>query len=171
MKLSSKILSAASLVMAAGMVMSCTMGQTMYNEYPHQSEIQAREIHATHQLNTCSMAVSKIDVVVHFPTASDKLSAHGLAEVQKVASIINDPMFRGSHVTVEGYTDAAGKDAANLDLSYRRALTVMHTLVDQFGISSGMLSAQGFGKANPVATNSTAAGRSANRRVVFVVAQ
>jgi len=168
MKSSSKILSAASLVMAAGLVMSCTMAQTVA-EYPHQSEIQAREINAVHQLNTCSMGVSRIDVVVHFATASDKLNAHGLAEVQKVAAVINDPTFRGSHVTVEGYTDAAGKDAANLDLSYRRALTVMHTLVDRFGVPSSMLSAQGFGKANPVATNSTAAGRLANRRVVFVV--
>jgi OOP family OmpA-OmpF porin len=169
MKSTSKILSIATLAMAAGMVISCAP-QTV-SDYPHQVEIPARQINPSHRLNTCPMGVTKIEVVVNFDTASDKLSARGAAQVQKAAAIINDPSFQGSHVTVEGYTDAAGKDAANLDLSYRRALTVMHVLVDQYGVPASMLSAQGFGKANPVATNSTAAGRMANRRVVFMVSK
>ncbi len=83
----------------------------MVSEYPREYAIQARSIDASHRLNTCAMGPSKVDVVVHFNSATDKLSKKGAAEVQKAAAIINDPSFAGSHVTVEGYTDAAGKDA------------------------------------------------------------
>jgi outer membrane protein OmpA-like peptidoglycan-associated protein len=167
MKSSSKLLSAAMLALAAGALGACNT-QTLA-EYPRQTEIEARQINATHRVNTCMVGVSKVDVVVHFPTGSDKLTPKGMAEVAKAASILNAPNFQGSHVTVEGYTDSAGKDSANLDLSYRRAMTVMHALVEQHNVPASMLSAQGFGKANPIATNSTASGRAVNRRVVFAV--
>jgi outer membrane protein OmpA-like peptidoglycan-associated protein len=171
MKSASKLMSLASLAVMAGSLVACVSVQST-GEYPRQTQIQARQIDATHRLNTTcpyTLTNGKVDVVVHFSTASDKLSAKGNAEVAKAAAIINAPGFQGSHVTVEGFTDAAGKDEKNIDLSYRRAVTVMNALISQYGVPADMLSAQGFGKANPVATNSTAAGRAANRRVIFVV--
>jgi OOP family OmpA-OmpF porin len=167
MKSSSKILSVLALALMAGTILSPVRAQD--SDYPRQFSIEARRIAPSHVLNRCVTTPTKIDLVVNFDNNSDKLSAKGAEQVKKVAAIINDPSFVGSHVTLDGYTDAIGKDSRNIDLSYRRALMIMHTLVDKYGVPASLLSAQGFGKANPVATNSTPVGRAANRRVSFEV--
>jgi outer membrane protein OmpA-like peptidoglycan-associated protein len=170
MKSASRFLSVITLALAAGMVVSCVHTET-FSDYPSETEIPARQISATHTLNRWSAPASpssQIDAVVHFTTGSDKLSAEDEAIVEKVAAFINSPSFTGGHVTVEGYTDAKGKPAKNVKLSYHRALAVVHAL-EAHGVSASLLSAQGYGEANPVATNSTGAGRAANRRVTFNV--
>ncbi|HEY3990349.1 MAG TPA: OmpA family protein [Acidobacteriaceae bacterium] len=71
-------------------------------------------------------------------------------------------------VQVEGYTDNVGSQAYNQKLSEQRASTVQSFLISQ-GISPQNVSAIGYGMNNPVADNSTAAGRKQNRRVEMVV--
>jgi outer membrane protein OmpA-like peptidoglycan-associated protein len=75
----------------------------------------------------------------------------------------------GLTLEVDGHTDSVGSDAVNLTLSERRADTVRSYLVAQ-GVQQDTISAHGFGKDKPVATNDTAAGRQLNRRVEIVVA-
>ncbi len=72
------------------------------------------------------------------------------------------------HLQVEGYTDSIGSDEYNQELSEKRAATVRDYLVSS-GVSINNVVAEGFGKADPVADNSTAAGRKLNRRVDMVV--
>jgi outer membrane protein OmpA-like peptidoglycan-associated protein len=72
------------------------------------------------------------------------------------------------HLNIEGYTDSIGTDEYNQTLSEKRAATVHDYLVTS-GVSMNNVVAQGLGKANPVADNSTAAGRKLNRRVDMVV--
>lgn len=67
-------------------------------------------------------------------------------------------------VEVEGFTDSVGSDAYNLTLSERRANAVAAYL-RYHGLQARRVVAEGHGKVNPVATNTTAAGRSQNRRV------
>jgi outer membrane protein OmpA-like peptidoglycan-associated protein len=69
---------------------------------------------------------------------------------------------------IEGHTDSVGSDAANQSLSERRAETVRAYLVQQ-GVPTGSVTAAGFGKSRPVASNDTAEGRHLNRRVELVV--
>jgi len=71
-------------------------------------------------------------------------------------------------VQIQGYTDSKGSARYNLKLSQRRADAVREYLIDQ-GVGSGQLTARGFGKSDPVASNSTEAGRAMNRRVVVFV--
>jgi outer membrane protein OmpA-like peptidoglycan-associated protein len=71
-------------------------------------------------------------------------------------------------VQVEGYTDNVGGGQYNQKLSEQRANTVQSFLISQ-GLSPQNVSAIGYGMANPVADNSTAAGRQQNRRVEIVV--
>src|ERR1700759_3379868 len=71
-------------------------------------------------------------------------------------------------VQVEGYTDNVGSDAYNQKLSEQRASTVQRFLISQ-GIPAQNVSAVGYGMSNPVADNTTAAGRKQNRRVEMVV--
>jgi outer membrane protein OmpA-like peptidoglycan-associated protein len=72
------------------------------------------------------------------------------------------------HLNIEGYTDSIGSEGYNQTLSEKRAATVRDYLVHS-GVSINNVVAEGFGKANPVADNSTAAGRKLNRRVDMVV--
>jgi outer membrane protein OmpA-like peptidoglycan-associated protein len=88
---------------------------------------------------------------------------------EKLAKISGIVMAHpGLNLQVEGYTDSVGSDQVNQQLSERRADTVKDYLIQQ-GVPGSAVTAQGFGKTNPVATNDTAEGRSKNRRVQLVV--
>ncbi len=69
---------------------------------------------------------------------------------------------------MDGYTDSIGTDEYNLKLSDQRAGAVQEYLVQQ-GLAQDNVTAKGFGKEDPVASNNTAAGRQLNRRVELVV--
>ena len=70
-------------------------------------------------------------------------------------------------IEVAGHTDSRGSDALNLDLSARRAETVLKYLRDG-GVQNAMTS-RGYGERQPIASNNTDVGRQANRRVVLRV--
>jgi OOP family OmpA-OmpF porin len=72
------------------------------------------------------------------------------------------------NVDVQGYTDSTGSAAYNLHLSQQRANAVKSYLVSK-GVSASALTAKGYGKANPIASNDTTEGRALNRRVAFEV--
>jgi outer membrane protein OmpA-like peptidoglycan-associated protein len=69
---------------------------------------------------------------------------------------------------IVGYTDSVGSDEYNQTLSDKRAEAVRDFLVTN-GVSMNNVTAQGMGKADPVADNSTAQGRQLNRRVEMIV--
>jgi outer membrane protein OmpA-like peptidoglycan-associated protein len=93
------------------------------------------------------------------------LRPEGVAKVEHAVGVLQgNPSL---HVVVEGYTDSIGSDAYNLKLSERRAETVRNLMVEK-GISASRITTRGFGKANPVADNKTAAGRAQNRRVEII---
>jgi outer membrane protein OmpA-like peptidoglycan-associated protein len=72
------------------------------------------------------------------------------------------------NLQVEGYTDNVGSEEFNQKLSEQRADGVRDYLVSQ-GIAADSVTAKGFGKTNPIASNDTAKGRQQNRRVEIVV--
>jgi outer membrane protein OmpA-like peptidoglycan-associated protein len=74
----------------------------------------------------------------------------------------------GLKLAVEGYTDSVGSDTFNLTLSQNRADTVRAYLVNQ-GLDPNTITATGYGKSNPVASNDTAEGRQQNRRVEIII--
>ncbi len=67
-------------------------------------------------------------------------------------------------IEVQGHTDSVGSDASNLTLSQLRAQSVSSALM-QRGVASDRIRSVGYGETMPVASNDTAAGREANRRV------
>jgi outer membrane protein OmpA-like peptidoglycan-associated protein len=71
-------------------------------------------------------------------------------------------------LTVLGHTDATGSDALNMDLSRRRAASVMAALIAR-GVPASQLDTVAIGKSQPIASNMTAAGRARNRRVEFMI--
>jgi len=73
-----------------------------------------------------------------------------------------------NRVRVDGHTDASGKEAYNEQLSVRRARSVAKVLTT-VGMKEENIQLRGLGSSVPVATNTTTAGRTENRRVAIVV--
>ncbi|WP_310620496.1 OmpA family protein [Flexibacterium corallicola] len=76
--------------------------------------------------------------------------------------------FDRTRLNVVGHTDNTGSAQHNLELSQRRAQVVSAYLMNQ-GIAPQRLSSVGYGMTNPIASNNTAAGRAANRRVEIIL--
>jgi len=74
------------------------------------------------------------------------------------------------HIKIDGYTDFIGTEAYNLDLSVKRARAIKDFLISKGAIGSN-ISIEGYGEQNPADTNQTAAGRSRNRRVEFIISR
>jgi OOP family OmpA-OmpF porin len=103
---------------------------------------------------------------INFDTDSDVLKPESAAVIKQVASGLNkNPNLK---LEIDGYTDSVGNAAHNLDLSKRRAQSVMAVLVSQFSIDPSRLTANGFGAAKPIGSNDTPDGRANNRRVEFI---
>jgi outer membrane protein OmpA-like peptidoglycan-associated protein len=111
------------------------------------------------------LIVNMSDVL--FDTAKFTLRPGARERLAKVAGILLG--HPGLKLEVEGHTDSVGGEAYNQRLSEQRAGSVRDYLIKQ-GISEMNSSpARGFGKSQPVATNDTATGRQANRRVELIV--
>ena len=112
------------------------------------------------------------DSGILFSTSSSNLSSSAKSSLSKFANdVLNQN--RDMDVTIYGYTDNQGwKNSTaeqsyqkNLNLSQERAQSVASYLLT-CGVSTNQIkSVQGMGEANPIADNSTAAGRQENRRV------
>ncbi len=104
--------------------------------------------------------------VIEFDSGSDQLTTRGKAVLDELA-----PIFEKSPDTyfeVGGHTDSQGNDAANLQLSDRRAVTVKKYLVGK-NLKAERFTTKGFGETQPIADNNTDEGRQKNRRITFTV--
>ena len=99
---------------------------------------------------------------LRFATGSDALDAESSQQLRDIVDIMRT--HPRAKADIKGYTDNAGNEAANLELSRNRATAVMNEIAD-LGIDRSRMTAEGYGEANPVATNATAQGRQQNRRV------
>ena len=100
-----------------------------------------------------------------FETGKATLKPESMAEIQKVADYMKkNPSVR---FEVQGHTDNQGSDAINDPLSQQRAEAVVKAL-EGLGCDPFNMRAVGKGSHEPVADNSTDAGRAKNRRVEFI---
>ncbi|HSZ20313.1 MAG TPA: OmpA family protein [Candidatus Acidoferrum sp.] len=110
------------------------------------------------------LIVNMSDVL--FDTGSFTLKPGAREKLAKVSGILL--AHPGLNMQIEGHTDSVGGEAYNVRLSEQRAESVRDFLGEQ-GVTLSSITAQGFGKAEPVATNDTPEGRQRNRRVEIVV--
>ncbi len=110
------------------------------------------------------LIVNMSDVL--FDTGSSTLRSGAREKLAKVSGILL--AYPGLNLQVEGHTDSVGGDEYNQRLSELRAASVRDYLIQQ-GVTRAAVTARGFGKTQPVATNDTPEGRQQNRRVEIVV--
>jgi outer membrane protein OmpA-like peptidoglycan-associated protein len=103
---------------------------------------------------------------VLFDTGKYTLKPAAREKLAKLAGIVL--AYPGLTLEIDGYTDSVGSDEFNQTLSEERASSVRDYLTEQV-VSPNSITAKGFGKTNPVASNDTAEGREQNRRVELVV--
>lgn len=104
---------------------------------------------------------------INFVTNSAKIRPNAEPILIEVA----DVMLRHPHirrVEVQGHTDNKGRAARNLELSQQRAESVRDWLIGA-GVEASRLDARGYGQNEPIEDNRTAAGRTKNRRVQFMI--
>jgi outer membrane protein OmpA-like peptidoglycan-associated protein len=110
------------------------------------------------------LIVNMSDVL--FDTGSYTLKPGAREKLAKISGIVL--AHPGLTLQIEGHTDSVGGDDFNQQLSERRADSVRDFLA-QNGVPGSSITARGFGKTQPVASNDTAEGRQRNRRVELVV--
>jgi len=103
---------------------------------------------------------------VLFATGKADLSVSAAKSVGTLAEFLQKNPNR--NVLIEGHTDSVGADDYNLALSQRRADSVKDNLLEN-GIYAGRITAVGYGKKFPVASNDTKAGKAQNRRVDIII--
>ena len=106
-------------------------------------------------------------ITVYFVTNSSTLGPKARAAVDEAAAWVKDqPDKKGWVVAVIGYADSTGNTARNRTLSEARANNVIYYLVTKHKMPmQRLVQPFGYGQLEPVAENTTAAGRAKNRRV------
>ena len=103
-----------------------------------------------------------------FPSGKVEIDRDRIDALNRLAGIAND--YKDFSLVIEGHTDTKGSDSRNLSLSESRAKAVMSYLAQQ-GVSPGRMTAVGKGEGEPVAENTSKAGRAQNRRIEILFAQ
>lgn len=103
---------------------------------------------------------------VYFATEKYNINAKSEENLNKLAGIFKE--YPDTNILVEGHTDNTGSESYNLTLSKNRAQAVTNYLVDH-GISASRFDTKWYGEAQPKYDNTTAEGRSKNRRVEIAI--
>jgi outer membrane protein OmpA-like peptidoglycan-associated protein len=105
---------------------------------------------------------------VEFQSGSSRLTPKSRAQIGDLAAVLRK--YPNATVAIAGHTDNVGSEPANLALSQARAQSVAKALTNA-DVAADRIRAEGYGSQEPVADNSTAAGRSQNRRVTLEVSR
>jgi chemotaxis protein MotB len=153
-------------------VLAACVSQSKYDALLTQDEANQQRIASlTEQNNRLQNAIRyTVNSDLLFASGSWQLSENGAQVMSRIASQLAPNQTR--HIVINGYTDDAPIGPAlqkqgvesNVDLSQRRAQSVIQFL-GTHGVRQEFMTAKGWGEANPVAPNTSPAGRAQNRRV------
>jgi chemotaxis protein MotB len=176
-----KLIQSLTMTFAAMLLLAGCVSEQKYDalqsRYDQLNQTMSSEI-ASNQMQIARLQ-GAIKVTVNgellFPSGGWQMPATAQQTIAKMAPILA-PM-QETTIVVNGYTDNTpiGPElmregvTSNLILSQKRADNVMQFMISQ-GVKPNLVTAQGFGDADPVASNETAAGRAQNRRVELTLA-
>ena len=128
-----------------------------------ESMFSADEGRVYRQGNQLVMSLNAIS----FRSGKSNIAPESFPLLAKVGEALR--LFPNASLSVEGHTDSAGSDSANLLLSQDRADAVRQYLISNLGISVEKVGSVGYGESRPIASNETEAGRARNRRIEVVM--
>jgi len=148
--------------------------EQQYNELNQSmsAEVADKNMRITRMQDAIKVSVNS---ELLFPSGGWEMSESAKTSIAKIAAILAP--HQTAKINVNGYTDSTPigpglkKEGitTNLILSQKRAENVMQYMISQ-GVKSNLVSAHGYGEADPVAPNDTAEGRAQNRRVELTIA-
>jgi chemotaxis protein MotB len=162
--------------LVGSILLSGCVSQRAYDQLQAQNQQLQQEV-ATYKAQICRLQGAikyTVNSDLLFPSGGWQMSDRGKQIISNMAAKLAPT--QQNKILVSGYTDNAPIGPAlqrqgitsNQDLSQKRAENVMQFIISQ-GVSPDLISAQGFGDANPIAPNDTAQGRAQNRRVELSV--
>ena len=171
------------LPLMTSVLLSACVSQSKYDELQAQyQKAQQQNAALSNQVAADKAQICRLQGAIKYTVNSDLLFPSGGFEMSERGKQIIANMAtklaptQQNKILVSGYTDnkpvgpalARQGITSNQDLSQKRAENVMAFLISQ-GVKSDMISAKGFGDADPVASNDTTQGRAQNRRVELSV--
>jgi outer membrane protein OmpA-like peptidoglycan-associated protein len=158
------------VVLPAGRTYSVSSNKEGYFFYSQSFEVPTsahfQEIKKDIELKPIEKGAKVVLNNIFFETGKATLTPQSRLELEKAIELlrVNPTMV----IEIGGHTDNVGDDAYNMKLSHDRAKAVRDYLVTE-GVASERIQAKGYGELNPVASNETESGRTANRRTEFVI--
>ena len=156
---------------AVGAGTGALIGKHMDKVKKEAEAVKNAQVETVTDANGLQAVKLTFDSGILFSTGSSSLNANSKSALTQCANLLKNNV--DCDVAIQGYTDNAGWKGSNaeqsaqknLNLSQQRAQAVS-TYLRSLGVSSNQIrSTEGFGEANPVADNSTSAGKAQNRRV------
>ena len=172
------------LPLMASVVLSACVSQSSYDALQAQyQQAQQQNAALSNQVAADKAQICRLQGAIKYTVNSDLLFPSGGYQMSERGKQIISGFAaklaptQQNKILVSGYTDNAPIGPAlarqgitsNEILSQKRAENVMEYIVSQ-GVKPDLISAQGFGDTNPIATNDTAQGRAQNRRVELSLA-
>ena len=156
---------------AVGAGAGALIGKKMDKAKKEAEAVQNAQVEAVTDANGLEAVKVTFDSGILFATGKADLSTTAKTSLFQFANVLKSNA--DCDVAVQGYTDNAGwkgstaaqSQQKNLELSQQRAQSVTNYLLQQGVSPTQIRSTMGFGESNPVADNSTAAGKAQNRRV------
>ena len=154
---------------AVGAGAGALIGKHMDKVKAQAQAVQNAKVEQVTDANGLSAVKVSFDSGILFPTSSSTLQQSAKNSLTQFANVLK----QNTDADIQGYTDNQGwkgstaeqSAAKNQQLSLQRAQSVMNFLTAQGVNVSQIKSCDGYGESNPVADNSTAAGKAQNRRV------
>ena len=156
---------------AVGAGAGALIGKKMDKAKKEAEAVQNAQVEAVTDANGLEAVKVTFDSGILFASGKSNLSSTAMTSLFQFANVLKSNA--DCDVAVQGYTDNAGwknstaaqSQQKNLELSQQRAQSVTNYLLQQGVSPTQIRSTMGFGESNPVADNSTAAGKAQNRRV------
>ena len=148
---------------AVGTTAGLLIGKKMDKAAAAAAQVENATVETITDANNLTAVKVTFDSGIMFDTNKYSLKSNAKANLKEFAKVLKE--FNDADVAIYGHTDSTGSDAINDPLSVNRATAVADYLLSM-GVAEGQLkSVEGKGSKEPVADNSTAAGRAENRRV------
>lgn len=148
---------------AVGAGTGAIIGRRMDKAAEAAAEVKNATVETVTDANNLTAVKVTFDSGVLFATNKYNLNDEAKKNLTQFAQVLKE--YNDADVAIFGHTDSTGSDAINDPLSLNRANSVAEYL-KSLGVSANQIkNVEGFGSKEPVADNSTAAGRAQNRRV------